>query len=98
MKKWIMYPKNKPKESGRYLCTCTDPVKTVEVLYYDVENDEWTDVSRAEVFSRFEVTRRVVDEQLDKIYYELVDFDERCFRKDVTAYTKLPKPYGLKFS
>lgn len=98
MKKWIMYPKNKPKESGRYLCTCTDPVKTVEVLYYDSENDEWTDLARAEVFSRFEVMRKISDKKLGKEYYEMLTHDERCYRKDVTAYTKLPKPYGLKLS
>lgn len=96
MKKWMMYPKTKPKDSGRYLCTCSEPVKTVEILYYDSENDEWTDISRAEVFSRFEVMRKITDKNLGKEYYEMLNFDERCFRKDVTAYTKLPKPYGLK--
>lgn len=98
MKKWIMYPKTRPKKSGRYLCTCTDPVKTVEILYYDSENDEWTDLARAEVFSRFDVMRKITDKDLGKEYYEMLTHDERCYRKDVAAYTKLPKPYGLKLS
>lgn len=96
MSKWWLYPKSKPKKSRCFLCTCTDPVKTVEKLFYDAENDEWIDISRAEVFSRFEVMKKVNDPNLHKEYYELMNYDEKCIRKDVSAYKFLPEPYGLK--
>lgn len=94
---WRKYPQSKPKESGWYQCTVTVDADgnhlRVMDLYFDSRSDTWIDYRRQDVFDGYQVykcCRAPISENH-------VSTDILCDRsRAVTAWRKIPKPYGRK--
>ena len=85
-----------PKEWGYYQCTViiSDDIKRVMDLFYDpIDGGCWIDKRRVSVFMGYKayLAGKVPSEE------NRVFSDSACDRTlAVTAWRKLPKPYGLK--
>lgn len=96
---WRPYPLFRPKQPGRYLCTCKHGFgigrPRVMELYFKAMKDEngkwnysWTNLERQSVFmgySVYESCRAPIDD--NRVYS-----DTDCERIDITAWKKLPRP------
>jgi hypothetical protein len=95
---WRRYPRRKPKENGKYLCTVQygDNLENsiVTELYYDyIDGGKWLDTKRQSVFDGYKVFapgRHVCDATR-------VHTDSLCKRDFVVAWKKLPAPYVSLF-
>ena len=95
---WRRYPRRKPKENGKYLCTIQHgdylEHSTVMILYYDdIDGGKWLDTARQSVFDGYKVFapgRHVCDATR-------VHTDSLCKRDFVVAWKKVPPSYVSLF-